>query len=305
MASTFLKVGKIARMSLGLLLRELVIAKTVWADAVGGDEFIGALNDTVTIRVPAIGQPARTRTLRAGTPITNDDLVEYGIGVQLTTDVYKGVPVSDEQLTLDITDFGEQVLRPQVQAVAEKVEDLIAAAIEGATYVSPITIATDDPYLAFVDARSALNDAKVPRASRFLLAGSNVEAWLLKSDRLKPLDNPIGESAFADAALGRIAGFTVVGTSAIDPNSAYAYHRSAFILATRAPKVPDGVSMGQGISGEGLAMRWIKDYDYANTTDRSLVNTWVGTKVVEDSEDPTDPTPTTALVRAVQLEIPS
>lgn len=304
MASTFLKVGVIARATVGLLLRELVIARTVWADAVGGDEFTGALEDTVTIRIPAIGQPARTRVLRAGTPITNDDLVEFGVDVKLATDIYKGVPVSDEDLTLSIKDFGDQILRPQTQAVAEKVEDLLAATIEGATYATSLPIDEDDPFLAFVDARTALNDAKVPRQGRTMLVGSSVEAAVLKSDRLTKFDQGAGADALTEASLGRMAGFTVVGSSGIDPDAAYAYHRSAFIQATRAPRVPDGVSFGEAISYGGIAVRWIKDYDFMNTTDRSLVNTWAGFTVVEDPVDPNDPESDTSLVRAVELTLP-
>ena len=303
MTHTFLKVGKIAKMTMGLLLRELVIARTIWTDAVGGEEFAGALSDTVTIRVPVIGQPARTRVLRAGTPITNDDLVEFGVAVQLATDVYKGIPITDEELSLDITSFAEQILRPQTQAVAEKVEDLAATMIEGATYGAAISVADADPFLAFVDARTALNDENVPRNGRTMLVGSEVESAILKSDRLKSFPATAGKDALEDASIGRMAGFTVVGSNGIATDKAYAYHRSAFILATRAPKVPDGVAMGQGISAGGIAARWIKDYDYTNTTDRSLVNTWVGTKAVEDPDDPTSPSSALSMVRAVELQL--
>lgn len=303
MASTFLKVGVIARATLALLQRELVIARTVWADAINGAEFDGALSDTVTVRVPAIGQPARTRTLRAGTPITNDDLVEFGIAVKLTTDVYKGVTVSDEDLTLSITDFATQILKPQTQAVAEGIEDQLVAEIEGATYGAAISITEADPFLAFVDAAEALNTSKVPRSGRTMLVGSEVESAILKSDRLKAYPQTAGIDAYTDARIGRMAGFDVVATSAIDSESAFAYHRSAFILATRAPRVPAGVPMGQGLTLDGIAARWIRDYDYNNTSDRSLVNTWVGLATVEDPDDPADPASTTSLVRAVELTL--
>lgn len=301
MANAFLRVGVIARATIGLLIRELVVGRTVWADAVGGDEFNGALNDTVTIRVPAMGQPARTRNVRGGAAITNDELAEYGVAVALATDIYKGVPVTDADLTLSIKDFGEQILRPQTQAVAEKYEDLLAAQIEGADYGTPIAIDEADPFLAFVDAREVLNNFKVPRNGRTLLVGSAVEAALLKSDRLTKFDTGPGLDALTEATIGRMAGFTVVGTSAINPDKAYAYHRSAFIAATRAPRVPEGATFGEAVAFGGVAMRWLKDYDYANTTDRSLVNTYAGFATVEDADDPTDPASTTSLKRAVEL----
>jgi len=296
MAVDTIKVGQIARTMIGLLNRELVIAKTVWNDAVGGDEFTGALNDTVTVRIPARGQPARTRVLRAGTPITNDDLVERSIPVTLDTDVYRGVAITDEELTLDITSFAEQVLRPQTQAVAEGIEDVLADAIENSPFDASIAFDPIDPFTSIIQARQALNDRNVPRGSRYLLVGSEVESAILTSDRIAfAFPSSAGEDAYRDAEMGRIGGFTVVGSNGIPSNRAYAYHRTAWILATRAPAVPDGVAFGQGISLDGIAARWIKDYDYVNTTDRSLVNTWMGVGTVTDAQS--DP----AFVRAVEL----
>lgn len=302
--NTFIKVGTIAKTMIGLLTRELVIARTVWTDAVGGAEFVGALDDTVTIRVPAIGQPARTRTLRGGTPITNDELAEFAIAVALTTDVYKGVPITDEELTLDIKDFARQILNPQTGAVAEGVEDQLVAAIEGASYETALPIDEDDPFLTFIDARTALNDANVPRGRRTMLVGSEVEAAVLKSDRLDKHDpGSPGVDAFSEARVGRMAGFDVIGSNGIASDKAYAYHRTAFVLATRAPAIPEGAKMGQGIELDGIAARWLRDYDYVNTTDRSLVNTWVGTAVVTDPDDPSDPDSDTSVVRAVELTL--
>ena len=45
-----------------------------------------------------------------------DELTETKVDVTLDTAVYSAVPVTDEELTLDITDFGAQILEPQVRA---------------------------------------------------------------------------------------------------------------------------------------------------------------------------------------------
>lgn len=322
MPGTYLKATQIAATSVGLLYRELVVARTVWTDAINPGEFTGAFNDTVTMRVPA-RRTARTRTLRAGTPITNDSSVEFGVPVKLDTDVYNGAPITDEELTLDITDFGGQILMPQVRAVAEGVEDQVIDEIEGADYGTNVIDPTDtdfdddlsntDWYLVATRARRMLNGLHVPKANRTLLVGAAVEEQILRSDRFNKFDNIGAEAtdALREAALGRMAGFNVIPSEDIDEDSAYAYHKTAFVLATRAPKVPQGVSFGSNRSlGEaagatgyvgGLSARWIMDYDYTNTTDRSLVNTWVGTATVEDPDDPTDDASTTSLMRAVKI----
>ena len=322
MANAFLKATVIARTAIALLYRELVIARTVWTDAIAPAEFEGAFGDTVTLRVPA-RRSARTRVLRAGTPITNDASNEYGVDVKLDTDVYNGAPITDEELTLDITDFGAQVLMPQITAVAEGVEDQIAAEIVGATYPSDLhldpsdflTSGAVDWYKVATRARKLLNDRNVPKANRTLLVGSAVEEEILNSDRFNKFDN-IGQEAtdaLREAVIGRIAGFNVLPSNAIAEDEAYAYHRTAFVLAARAPRVPQGVNMGtmRGLSEAeqmgaaesfgGFSVRWIMDYDYTNTTDRSLVNTWVGTATVEDPDDPSDPNSTLSLMRAVKI----
>jgi hypothetical protein len=297
--NSFLKPSVIARTMIDLLYRELVVARTVWTDAVNPTEFTGALNDTVTVRVPA-HRSATTRTLRAGTPIANAVSTEHGVPVTLDTDVYNGAPISDEELSLDIVDFGRQILLPQVRAVAEGVEDQIVSEITSAEYEHAIVdIDETDPYDTLVDVRKILNDSNVPKSGRTLLCGSSVESTLLKSDRFIKTES-IGETravdALSESVLGRIAGFTVLQSNAVDEDEAYAYHRSAFVLACRAPRVPTGVSMGTtrqlseaeaiqsgaASSLAGIGVRWLMDYDYANTTDRSLVNTWVGTQHVQD-----------------------
>src|ERR1044071_83878 len=318
MANQFLKVGVITQTMISLLFRELKLWRTVWTDAVNPDEFVNALNDTVTLRVPARAV-AHTRTLRSGGPITLDELNEYPVAVKLDTDVYSAKKVTDEEFTLDIVNFGKQVLLPQVRAVAEGVENKLAAEIAGASYADDLPIDRSDPYLAAVAARKYLNDRNVPSSQRTLLVGSGVEAAMLEASRfVKFTDSPGGpaaQDASTEGTIGRIAGFTVVESNAVDEDEAYAYHKTAFVAAGRTPKVPLGATMGEtvslgtaeqqqaGASMAGLSARWIADYDPINLLDRSIVNTWVGTAAVEDPTDPTDPNSGFTLERAVKLHL--
>lgn len=322
MADSFLKVGVIGQTVIQLLFRELVLARTVWTDAVRGDEFVRALDDTVTLRVPA-KRTARTRTLRAGTPLIVDDSTEFAVPVKLDTDVYNGAAITDEELTLDIVDFGQQVLVPQVRAVAEGIEEKVASEIQGATYLTDITVDDSDPYKAAVAARKTLNDQAVPKAERYLVVGSAVEAAMLTSDRFVKVSDrgdAGATSAFEDAAVGRVAGFTVLESNALDEDEAYAYHRTAFVLAARTPKVPQGAAFGQevpltrasqgggaeiGAGLAGLSVRWVMDYDSVNARDRSFTSTYVGTAAVKDPVDPSDVNSAKQMVRAVRLHLPS
>lgn len=281
MASTFIKATQVVRAALGLLERELVLPRLVWRDA--SAEFDGAANDTVSLRVPAY-MAARTRALRGGTPITVDELNETKVDLVLDTDVYKAVGVSDEEMTLDIVSFGEQVLTPMMSAVARGVEDDVASTIASAEYATTIEVDNTDPYDSLIDARAALNKANVPMNGRTLLVGSDLEAKILKSDRFTASvggDQAAGD-ALRDAMIGRIAGFNVVTSNAIDPDQGVAFHQTAFALAMRAPFVPDGASWGTTQTYNGLAMRLLRDYDFLNVRDRVLADVFIGSGVVTD-----------------------
>lgn len=303
MANQFLKPEVIAATALGLLQREIVLPRLVWNDAVS--DFAGAKNDTVSIRVPARLE-AREYGWRndRSSEIVLDELAETKIDVTLNHDIYSAVAVTDEELTLDIADFGAQVLAPQTYAIARAVEDLLATTIEGATYATTITLDPADPFAGVVDARTALNVAEVPRDGRTLLVGANVEAAILKSELMKRVDESGSDDALREAMIGRYAGFNVIGSNAIDPDTAYAFVRSAYIFAMRAPIIPAGVAFGQSQSDQGIAMRWIRDYDAARLRDRSVLNTFTGTAVVMDNTAAAGDPANLELVRAVKLQLP-
>lgn len=292
MANSFIKPTVVASTALGLLQREIILPSLVWRDAV--QDFAGAYNDTVSIRVPATTS-AKTRALRGtGTArdLTMSSLTETKVDVTLDTDVYNGIPVTDEELTLDVQNFGAQVLAPQIRAVGEELENQLAATMSGATYNTTVTFDDTAPYGSVVDARKALNDANVPFANRALVVGSGIEAAILKDSLFVQADQSGSTSALRDAQIGRIAGFDVYISNAIDENEAYAFHKTAYIMATRSPKVPDGAPFGSSQSFQGIALRWLRDYDFASTTDRSLVDTFCGFEIVKDDSK---------FVRAVKL----
>jgi len=321
-ANKFLKPSVIARTTIGLLYRELVVARTLWTDAVDPGEFTGALNDTVNMRVPA-RRTARKRTLRAGTAIVNDVSNEFSVPVTLDTDVYNGAPITDEELTLDITDFAAQILMPQVRAVVEGLEDEAVDVIETATYPARLQIDPSDTefqvggetdwFRVAARAGTLLDTENVPTSGRTLLVGSTVAEQIITSDRFSKYNEigPDATDALRERKIGRIGEFDVIKSSDIDAEDAYAYHRTAFVLATRAPLVPRGASFGQvsaagsraGSPGfyQGISVRWLMDYDYTNTTDRSLVNTWCGTAVVLDPITPSNPASASELKRAVKI----
>lgn len=287
MANDFLKAEKVARQALGILEREIVLPNLIHRAA--ELDFKGAKDDTVSIRVPAYVN-ARRRNLRGaagvaaptGRQIIVDGLAETKVDVTLTDDIYKAVSITDEELTLDIVSFGEQVTNPVISSVAREVEDVVADEMANGAYETEIELDPDDPYLGLVDARIALNNARVPAGMRGLAVGSSIEAAILKSDRLSKFDQAGDNNALREARIGRIAGFDAVSVPGLDPDIAVAFHKSAFVLAMVVPVVPDGVTWGATETFAGLGMRVLRDYDFSNVQDRFLADVFVGSSITAD-----------------------
>jgi hypothetical protein len=123
------------------------------------------------------------------------------------------------------------------------------------------------------------------QGARTILIGTDVEAALLSDDKLNLAVN-VGDaqavSALTEATIGRRYGFQFVVAPELAPTEAVALVDSAFVFATGAPSVPQSVGMGATASANGVAVRWMRDYEMTKTRDRSLVSTYQGFREVLD-----------------------
>lgn len=291
MANTFLTATTISSATIAALRRTIVLPRLVTAVGFEGDQRT-ATGDTFTVRVKpkATARRVALRTDGVARERTMDSLTQVPVAVQLTDDVYHMVPITDEELTLDGVQYAEDVAMPQAEAVAENLEDLVATTIEGASFGANVQTyeAGGDAHAAVVDLRAGLNDLKVPMGERILLAGSEFEAELLKQNVIREVDSSGTDDALREAIIGRLAGFTVVPSTAIASNKAIAFHRSAFALATVVPGVPEGAVAGGVIEDSGVRCRWIRDYDPTRWQDRSAVDLFAGAAETLDDGVGTD-----------------
>jgi P22 coat protein - gene protein 5 len=293
MANAFLKPEKLIAQGLGLLQRELLLPRLVVRRGIA--DFQGAKDDTINIRIPSILKGREYEWRTRNTAITTDDLKEFSIPVTLNKHPYSAVGITDEEMTLDIASWGEQVARPQIRAVAELLESYITEAMLNANYRHSVTYEQPDPevegkdyafYRAAVRARKYLNQENVPAAGRKLLCGANVEEAALNSAHLIDVNTSGEDTVLRDAVIGKVAGFEVIGNcNSIDPDFAVAFHPTAFALGNVAPVVPDGAKSGATLEFESLAMRWIRDYDSDHLRDRSVYSAFAGATSVEDARD--------------------
>lgn len=282
------------------LRRKIVLPELIWTNPVAN--FGGSKNDTINVRIPAI-LSSRSRTFRgtggARTPAA-DDLVEHVFGITLDEVIYSYVNLTDEQLTLDIRTFAEQVLMPQVNAVAYGLEDYIVEnLIEGASYEQTHWFNPSDMYPAILAARQWLNDENVPDEDRTLVVGPTVETAMLKDPQLRHFEKSgdASNEALRRAEVMNLAGLRVIRSNALKSDEAYLFHRTAFAMTNVGPVKPASLPHGSSMSTEGYALRWYTDYDFTFQSDRSLLDTYVGHKIITEEGD------NDRFVRATKLKL--
>jgi hypothetical protein len=253
--------------------------------------FEGARNDTVTLRLgPRLRATARDYEWRTRTaPLVFDDITESedGIPVKLDTHVVSGTTLTDEHFTLDEIQFARDVLQPQAEAIAARLEAKTVAAWNAVTFADRFGIANgDDPHLIAVEARRRLDARKVaPRAGRFFLIGSDVEASWLATDRLSKYEwtGQAGTPAMRTATVGALLGQPVLTSLSLPPDFAFYGHQTALAVASVAPRVPRGATEGRsGQSTDGWAMRYLFDYDSNFARDRVITSGFYGATPIYD-----------------------
>jgi len=300
-----------AATSIELLLDQLVLPALF--DRQAEAEFVGNMGDTINVKRPSwiVGKdPLPMRKDRSAYPTgavnasgsavgyLDSKLNEYTIPVKIDKDLYSSMKLTDEMLRLDIISYGAQVLTPQTRAIAEKYESIVATAMRTSFQVydyadtagtGVVSIGGDDLETAsakirglILIMRKTLNDRNVPAGGRHLLIGSAVESVLLQDPNLIRADWAGDANALRNASIGRIYGFNVVTVATIGEDEVFAFHPSALRLISMAPAVPLGVAFASSLGAHGLALRMIRDYDYAWAQDRSLLNVYFGFGEVKD-----------------------
>ncbi|MGW0929553.1 P22 phage major capsid protein family protein [Streptomyces sp. NPDC002644] len=285
---------KLAAASLELLRRSLIMSRLVNSHA--ASEFRGAQGDVLNIRRPAsLAARAETITRDKSRSILTDEIVESTIQVKLDTHTYSAVDITDAEATLDIESFADQILHPQVTAIASAVDLQVRDAIEtlpnlkdrsGADVVIPrladVEAQSEALRLIFPDLRAKLNANHVPQQGRFAVVGTNVETLLLKNRHITQFDQSNSTEALREAHLTKLAGFDIIVSDVVDPDAIYAMHPSAFRLAMIAPVAPEGAAYASSQSMAGVAMRYIRDYNSDKAMDRSFLSVYTGISPITD-----------------------
>lgn len=253
----------------------------------GIDQYKGKKDDTINVRVEGV-LPFRTYGWRnnRSAAIQFDQYAERTVAVTFGGDIYSGVELTDEQRDFDMAGWTKLVSK-QVEAVGRGLEYQAVDYLTDAEYNVTLGGAVSGRNLraTLVKAREVMNKLRLPKEGRVLLVGSGWESALLNDEKMNLAQN-VGDdeavSALREATLGRRFGFSIVTSNELPSDMAVAMIGSAFIFATGAPSVPASIAKGATASHNGVAVRWLQDYDMTHTTDRSLVNTYKGFRRVDD-----------------------
>src|SRR5690606_368397 len=262
----------IASAAIGLLERDSVLANTVWRDAAA--DFRGKKDDTISVRLPAYAV-ANKRTLRANATRVRSTLYERKVDITLNA----------ETQPLDVQSTVRDITAPSAGAIIRAIDEEIADTMESASYAVTLDWGAD-PYSALVDARVTLDDHNVPDTGRFLVVGTEVQSRLLKDELLVQANTSGSTQTLRRGVIGQVAGFDVLVSKTIAPDVGYAYHRTAFALAARAPVVPQGVAWGASMARDGFAIRVMQHLTQDDSKDLLNIvfhDTWIGVNAVKDN----------------------
>lgn len=284
MPNTYLKPEKYVALALASLEKKTILPMAF--TKVDGSVFKGARDDKVTVfRTPGITRARdydwRTRTA----PIVFDRIARTETTLTMKDHIYNAVPITDEELTLDITSFNQEVLDPQMTAVAERAEGKVWNALKNDNSFKRTDLEVNSSNRVLEEllkVKSVLDAQGTPKSNRRLIVGPDMANWIRLSDDLLKYDPSQATTVFRQATLGRIADFDIIEFHGIEDGSFYAVHQTALVFANMAPASPEGATYSARQSYNGWALRVLKDYDPNYLRDRSIVSMFGGTAPVLD-----------------------
>lgn len=281
---TPVKPEKIAATAAVALEESLVLPATMVRE--GLDNYKGSDDDTINVRVEGV-LPFHTYGWRndRSAEIVFDEYRERKIAVDFGGDAYNAIRLTDEQAMMDF-DGWAKLMAKQTEAVGKGLEYMAAQAIIDAPYTIELGIPSNNLRGGLNRAKKILDKLHVAPSGRQVYVGDDFELALLNDDKLNLASN-VGDanaqSALVEATLGKRSGFTFVTAGELEGNEAIASAGNAFIFANAAPSVPSTTAVsGATAAHNGIALRWLRDYELARTRERSLVNTFAGFRHVDD-----------------------
>lgn len=198
MANTVLTPQLVAREAMSVLVNNLVMGGLVYQGV--SNDFAQGVGDTINVRKP--GSIAARQF--AGSSVSQDNVSESSVPVALDHHMYVQIPVSSEELTMDIARFSEQIITPALIGHAQAIDAALTALYKDVYTNGAVggTAAVAD--IAAIGKLLSLN--KVPFTERRLVLDPTIHAKYIVLDAFLGADKRGGSDAIANAEIGRVLG---------------------------------------------------------------------------------------------------
>lgn len=197
MANTILTHQMIAREAAKMLEEEAPFIANInkgRQDEFGKDVQGYKKGDTVTIKVPTSGRVFNGAVYAEGG--AGSDFLEEEVSLTLDTQKHVGLKFGAKEKLLDITDFKDRILRPQMQTLSSVVEaDLIARGVLGTPNQVAMSLSGANPSNALALGRAKLNQYLAPAGDRSVILSSTANVAL--SGEVSRMYNPTQTSSKA------------------------------------------------------------------------------------------------------------
>jgi hypothetical protein len=289
MANTLLTPSIIAKEALMQLEANLVMAGLVHRDY--SDEFV-EVGDTITVR-----KPAKFVAENFTGAISVQDITEGSVAVKMDRFRDVSVAVTSKQLTLDIKDFSEQVVKPAMSSIAQAIDsDILAVGIAKAGKTASVSGTPVIGDIAGVGKQ--LDIAKAPRDNRRLVLPPEILYKYNTLDNFAKQCYKGDSEALKNAEIGKVYTCeTFMSQNCPENQSTTPGTVTAYKVAGTAGTKQFTVSNGSGASGtikEGDQLI-VNGYLYTCTEDVTL-SSGAGTLKVDQKIPETISTAVSALI---------
>ncbi|MFC5126881.1 P22 phage major capsid protein family protein [Pseudoclavibacter helvolus] len=271
--------GAIADQALATLYETTLMAPLVHRDDLGRELVARKQGDTINIRKPATFE---AKLFDRANGIELQDATEGSVPVKLDKIADVSFAVTDEDMSLSIADFDEQLLGPAMEAVAQHIDVAVLDVRDEVTKVAGTHASavadgqTWDKPEVLIEAKRLLDLDSVPMLDRFAIVGPTTTSKWLNTELLKHAEKSDSTAALREGSIGnRLFGFNAfqtgnVGQPAANPATGQpttevglAFHKSAIALASAPLEVPAGADQNQVTvrSYKGLSLRVAYGWD--------------------------------------------
>ena len=279
------QVGPVANQALGILHWASIMPRLLYRDlGVSGSLAVGSV---VNVRKPAtltVNKFDRT----AG--ISTQTITESTIPVALT-DIYDvSVSLTDEQVTLDLDSFGQQVTMPAMLAISREMEKKCVELLEtvrhtggGAVPAGKVLEKVLSPTAAIdgvLEAAAVLNQNEVSMGGRVMVVGTSIAALIKKQQTLLQVNTSGSSDTLRNATIGRLAGFEVIENPHLDPKKGFAFADDAAVWVSRAMSTIGAVNTSSG-TYESSAIRTVIAHDINKKAVTCSFDTLVGGAILD------------------------